>query len=191
MDNLLALLPLLACPLVMGAMVWLMRGSQPTQSPAATPALGTPASSPVAAAHTEPDSVERAGMQSASHPLTRCLNWRVVAGLGMTGVVVWALAPGVIWAALPILILAACPLSMLLMMRGVHAMPPPRPGQMSLPPAPPEAPGGRIAGLQGRPSEVRSQADALAREITALERSAAEGHHSAIAGPGEHRRGAT
>lgn len=46
-----------------------------------------------------------------------CLNWKVVAGLGVAGVGLWALAPEATGTALPILAMLACPLSMLFMMR--------------------------------------------------------------------------
>ncbi len=42
----------------------------------------------------------------------KCLNRKVLGGLGLTALAVWALAPGVVGAALPLLFLAACPLSM-------------------------------------------------------------------------------
>lgn len=59
--------------------------------------------------------------------LRMCLDVRVLAGLALTAVAVWLVAPGLVVAALPILIFAACPLSMLLMawtMRGHGATPP-------------------------------------------------------------------
>ncbi len=48
-----------------------------------------------------------------------CINWKVVAGLAVAGLGVYALAPNLIGAALPILVLAACPLSMVVMMRAM------------------------------------------------------------------------
>lgn len=48
-----------------------------------------------------------------------CMNWKVVAGLAVVGLGVWAVAPNLIGAALPFLILAICPLSMVFMMRGM------------------------------------------------------------------------
>ena len=46
-----------------------------------------------------------------------CINKKVVAGLAVAGVAIFAFAPDLIGAALPLLILAVCPLSMLVMMR--------------------------------------------------------------------------
>lgn len=48
-----------------------------------------------------------------------CLNWKVLAGLGVVGLGVWAVAPNLIGIALPFLLMAVCPLSMVFMMRGM------------------------------------------------------------------------
>lgn len=47
--------------------------------------------------------------------LGMCLNPRVLVGLALVGLAVWAIAPGAILAVLPFLVLALCPLSMLFM----------------------------------------------------------------------------
>jgi len=52
--------------------------------------------------------------------LFMCVNWKVVAGLAVVGVIVWVGAPQFLVGAIPLLIVAACPLSMLLMMRGMQ-----------------------------------------------------------------------
>ena len=49
-----------------------------------------------------------------------CLNWKVLAGLGVVGVGLYLVVPGLAAAALPLLLLAVCPLSMLFMMKGMH-----------------------------------------------------------------------
>ena len=46
-----------------------------------------------------------------------CYDKRVIGGLALVGVAVYALAPGMLAAALPLLILAVCPLSMILVMK--------------------------------------------------------------------------
>jgi len=51
--------------------------------------------------------------------LNMCLNWKVLAGLAVVGLIVLVVAPQLLGAALPILLVAACPLSMLFMMRGM------------------------------------------------------------------------
>lgn len=52
--------------------------------------------------------------------LKMCLNWKVLAGLAVLGVGIYAVAPNLAAAALPILLLAICPLSMLFMMKGMQ-----------------------------------------------------------------------
>jgi hypothetical protein len=117
MQYILSLLPLLACPVGMGLMMWLMmRRTKQDQAPQRTDQL--PASAyptPVEATHESPR------RSSALQMLFMCLNWKVVAGLAVVGVIVWAVAPQLLLGAIPLLIVAACPLSMLLMMRGMHS----------------------------------------------------------------------
>lgn len=52
--------------------------------------------------------------------LRACLNWKVIGGLVLVGLGVWAVAPNLLVGALPFLLIAACPLSMMFMMRGEH-----------------------------------------------------------------------
>lgn len=51
-----------------------------------------------------------------------CMNWKVIAGLAIVGLGVWAVAPNLIGAAVLLLLLAACPLSMVFMMRSMGGM---------------------------------------------------------------------
>lgn len=51
----------------------------------------------------------------------KCLNRKVLIGLGVTAVALFFLAPGA-RSALPLLLVAACPLSMVLMMFGMSKM---------------------------------------------------------------------
>ena len=51
-----------------------------------------------------------------------CLNWKVVAGLAVVGLGIWAVAPNIFAAAGPVLLVLACPLSMVFMMRGMRGM---------------------------------------------------------------------
>lgn len=48
-----------------------------------------------------------------------CINKRVVGGLAVVALAIFALSPRLLGALGPVLIMAACPLSMLLMMRGM------------------------------------------------------------------------
>ncbi|MGI9049514.1 MAG: DUF2933 domain-containing protein [Rubrobacteraceae bacterium] len=52
--------------------------------------------------------------------LKMCLNWKVLAGLAMLGIGIYAVAPELAAAALPFLLLAICPLSMVFMMKGMQ-----------------------------------------------------------------------
>lgn len=48
-----------------------------------------------------------------------CINKKVIGGLAVVALAIFAFAPNLIGAALPLLLIAACPLSMLFMMRGM------------------------------------------------------------------------
>ena len=106
MAYVLSLLPFLACPLMMGLMMWLMmRGDGKGETnQSRTNMISTPSESPKPAT--------LAGLHL-------CLNWKVVGGLALVGVGIWIVTPNLIWAALPVLVVLACPLSMLFMMRGM------------------------------------------------------------------------
>jgi len=105
-----------------------------------------------------------------------CLNWKVVAGLAVVGLGVWALAPNLVGAAVPLLLVAACPLSMLLMMRGMQG------GQCASQPAQQSSsqPVGQqvragltrdeqLAELKAELARTQAQQQAIAREIAELE----------------------
>jgi len=102
--------------------------------------------------------------------LRACLNWKVIAGLALVGVGVWAVAPNLLVAALPILLIAVCPLSMLLMMRGMHGD---QHGATARQTDGVDGKGAardeRLADLKGQLDQTRSQQEAIAREIAKLE----------------------
>jgi hypothetical protein len=99
MAYILPLLSVVACPLVMGAMMWLMMDSQ-----------GTP----------QHDNTSVGITPHQPSRMRLCIDWKVVAALTWAAFVLWLMAPNFFWLALPLLIIAACPLSMLLMMRGMR-----------------------------------------------------------------------
>ena len=109
MAYLLSLLPLLACPLMMGLMMWLMMRGNKNQT-------AQNADQTRVGANSAPSETGKMRTMGGFH---LCLDRKVVTGLAVVGVGVWIVAPNLVWAALPVLILLACPLSMLLMMRGM------------------------------------------------------------------------
>ena len=83
-----------------------------------------------------------------------CLNWKVIAGLAVVGVGLWALAPGVLSAALPLLVLAICPLSMVFMMKAMQGQQGPSTDNGKQEPEPEAAPA---------PAQAAASADSTAR----------------------------
>ena len=122
--------------------------------------------------------------------LGRCLNWKVVAGLGVVAVGVFVVAPKLALAALPVLLVLACPLSCLFMMRGMSGT---NSGESAAQDSACRTPGMRrdealgeaeehgepravplsrdeqLALLTDQLAQIQAQQDALACEIAALE----------------------
>ncbi len=103
-----------------------------------------------------------------------CLNWKVIVGLVVVGLGVWAVAPNLIGAAVPLLLVAACPLSMFFMMRGMGGMGGGQGAdqpQQAMPLAAPEGqqPAGSLAELKARSAGLQAQHERIAREIARLE----------------------
>ena len=99
-----------------------------------------------------------------------CLNWKVVTGLALIGLGVWALAPALVGAALPVLLAAICPLSLLVMLIGMgrrRGMSPPRP--VSRPHALGLTPADQLAALRAHLATLDAQQAALVRELTQAE----------------------
>jgi hypothetical protein len=115
MQYLLSLLALLACPISMGLMVWLMmRGKEPTSPETdAAPGCAHPAETPV---QKTPAVAPSSPFKAIVECMQMCLNWKVLLGLAAVAVLVSVLAPQLLWSALPVLLVLACPLSMLFMM---------------------------------------------------------------------------
>lgn len=122
MQQLLAFLPLLLCPLSMGLMVWLMReqhdgSEQRSATHGALPHMGA------ASERGKQRSIGTgmAGIVPAMFAriwaiLRCCFDWRVLALVAALGVGMWLFAPAMAWSVLPLLLVAICLLSMLLML---------------------------------------------------------------------------
>jgi len=98
-----------------------------------------------------------------------CLNWKVLVGLAVVGLIILVVAPQLILAALPILLIAACPLSMLLMMRGMAGN-----RNVATQMQEDQLPAGltrdeRLAELQSRMSSMQDEQEAIARQIAEIE----------------------
>jgi hypothetical protein len=121
MQYLFSLLPVLACPVGMGLMMWLMMRMGKEQTPpaptpqqeerhVAAPRAMPPSSEPGSSPHASP-------LKAIWDCIQMCLNWKVLLGLAVVAVLVGVAAPRLFFGALPVLLVFACPLSMLFMMR--------------------------------------------------------------------------
>ena len=109
MAYLVSLLLTLACPVLMGLMMWLMMRGNKDHGGEQAHQLDV----------RSPDDSMNAPQKRAMGGFHICLNWKVIAGLAVVGLGIWVVAPTLAWAAVPVLVGLACPLSMIFMMRGM------------------------------------------------------------------------
>ncbi|GHO82554.1 hypothetical protein [Dictyobacter formicarum] len=121
MQNLLLLLPVLACPVGMRLLMWLMMrmgkeqipsdaGHQPEERQRAVVPEGTREPS------TSLSEPAPSPLKAIWNCMQMCLNWKVLVGLTLVALLVGVVAPHFLWAALPMLLVLGCPLSMIIMM---------------------------------------------------------------------------
>src|SRR5438034_7892283 len=129
MRYILSLLPVLACPVVMGLMIWFMMRGSKDQSPDVAAREQTPLEmrsvparvpSPSTPRQESPISPPSSPLKAIADCVQMCLNWKVLVGLAVVGLAVWVVAPQLILAALPLLLVAACPCSTLVMLVRMH-----------------------------------------------------------------------
>src|SRR2546421_1645217 len=175
MQYILSLLPLLACPVGMGLMMWFMMRGNKRQTPDEVDQARMQMYKQPRAVAEPPTMAEAPKRASTFNLLGMCLNWKVLAGLAVVGLLVLVVAPQFIGVALPLLLVAACPLSMLFMMRrmsgnGNVAASQPSQMQGEQLPAVGLTRDEHLAALKSRMSNMQAEQEDLARQIAEVER---------------------
>ena len=180
MQYILSLLPVLACPLGMGLLMWFMMRSHKADTDQAQCRPNQ--------AYMNPDSE----LPPTREPTTRgeapqkpsvftlfgmCLNWKVLVGLAVVGILVLIVNPQIGLALVPLLLIAACPLSMLFMMRGMQKGTNASTSPSSLAQHSSAIEASReeqLAALHAHMGSLQAEQEVLAEQITQLEREGTE-----------------
>ena len=175
MQYILSWLPVLACPVGMGLMMWFMMRGNKQQTPDEVDQARMQTYKQPRAKASPPTMAEAPKRASTFNLLGMCLNWKVLAGLAVVGLLVLVVAPQFIGVALPLLLVAACPLSMLFMMRGMSGngnVAASQPSQMQGEqlPAVGLTRDEHLAALKSRMSSMQAEQEDLARQIAEVER---------------------
>ncbi len=175
MQYILSLLPVLACPVGMGLMIWFMMRGSKDQSPDVAAREQTPLERrsvpgrvpvPPTPRQESPISSPSSLLKAIVDCIQMCLNWKVLVGLAVVGLAVWVVAPQLVLAALPLLLVAACPISMLVMMgrmRGGQS------AQANQPPAAGRTRDEQVAELRSRLLSAQAEQEVIARQISKIE----------------------
>ena len=126
MQYLLSFLPLLACPLMMGGMMWLimrsMRGDK-EQIPANSAEISPRREGELRGVSRDRTTVPETPAQAQPSffkaiwdCIQMCLNWKVLVGLVGVAALIGVFAPHLLFVALPTLLILVCPLSMGIML---------------------------------------------------------------------------
>ena len=170
MQYILSLLPVLACPVGMGLMMWLiMRQGKEQMPPDAAPQQeDRPVASPRASLVTPTlmSSQRTSPLKAIWDCVQMCLSWKVLAGLAVVGLAVWVVAPQIVLAALPLLLIVVCPLSLLVMLGKMRGG---QPAQANQCPAEDRTRDEQVAELQSRLLRVQAEQEAIARQIAEVE----------------------
>ena len=171
MQYILSLLPLLACPVGMGLMMWFMMRGNKQQTPGEVDQARMQTYKQPRAKASPPTMAEAPKRAATFNLLGMCLNWKVLAGLAVVGLLVLVVVPQFIGVALPLLLVAACPLSMLFMMRGMsgNGNANQTASQTTQLPAGGSTRDEQLAELQSRLSSVQAEQAAIARHIAEIE----------------------
>lgn len=119
METILRLLPVLACPIMMGLLIWAMSRNNTNNTTATATDMNVQRAQGVQEPY-RATAANASPFRSVVDMIKCCLNPKVLAGLAVVGVGVLVIAPNLAASVLPLLVVLACPLSMLFMMRAMR-----------------------------------------------------------------------